>query len=164
MRSGVWNPISLGFSRCERPSTAILGAFLLSSLPPCVPSRFRGPVRNRPPRSGLPRFSHHKRVFFRLRSAGFECFHRIHRVHYLFLFFYLLLSTCIRVSGLWQRDEGKVSGLWQRDEGKVSGLWQRDLLDPRQKVENFGAECSCLGQQNGRPLSAREQPELPGRH
>ena len=54
------------------------------------------------------------------------------------LLFYLLLTTCIWVSCLWQLGEGKVSCLWQLGEGKVSCLWQRDSLNPRLNVENSG--------------------------
>ena len=110
------------------------------------------------------RFSPHKRFLFRLRSAGFEAFHRVHRDYYLFLLFYLLLTTCKRVYVFGAaRREASVCVWGSKTRGQCMCLGQLDSPDSRANVENSGAGSSGLVHQNGRPQSAREQPELPGR-
>ena len=150
----------------------------LSSLvsPSCDPSRFRGQVWDRLPRSGLPQFSHHKRVFFRLRSAGSACFHRVHRVYYLFRTLLLAPNTCIRCTCLGQEIGAECTCLGQLGEGTVYLFGAARFPKSTAKGGKLRAECTCLGQAkrtatvevisfhfHGRSLSAREQAELPGR-
>ena len=115
-----------------RPPSFML--FWAASVPKEVFPRSCRPVRVWPIRFGLTRFSHHKRVFFRLRSAGSACFHRVHRDHYMLLLLLHALNTCIRCSGL-----------VHRIGGEYSGLVHSKPLNPRRSVENSWSGSSGLG-------------------
>ena len=107
--------VGLGFGKVsDSPRRRSLTIFLaLSTRPPSGLPRFRRPDRpclSSDPIPISPGF-HLKRVFFRLRSAGSACFHRVHRDHYMLLLLLPALNTCIRGSGLVHRSGGEYSGL-----------------------------------------------------
>ena len=119
---------------------------------------------------------HHKRVFFRLRSAGRAYFHRVHRHYYMLLLFYLLLNTCIRCTCLGQEIGVECTCLGQLGEGTVYLFGAARFPKSTAKGGKLRAECAFLGQAkrtatvevisfhfHGRSLSAREQAELPVR-
>ena len=143
----------------ERPGT-VLGSSLgaarrswalrrpengLSSLVPLLwSSRFRGQVRDTPPRSGLLNFHTIKGIFFRLRSAGFDVFSQGPQALLHVPLFYLLLIHVYGVA-VWYIGAGESVAVWYIGAGgECSGLVHSKPLNPRRSVENSGSGSSGL--------------------